>query len=66
MRIYYPPIFFFRAHHSHLVNIHFIVKYHKGKGRHYRNEDKSLVPLATRRKTDFVNLFLQGNTTVIE
>jgi two-component system LytT family response regulator len=61
-----PPDIFFRTHHSHLVNIHFIVKYHKGKGGIIEMTDKSLVPIATRRKTDFVNLFLQGNTTVIE
>jgi two-component system LytT family response regulator len=61
-----PSDTFFRAHHSHLVNIHFIVKYHKGKGGIIEMKDKSIIPLATRRKADFVNLFLPGNSAVIE
>jgi len=61
-----PSDTFFRAHHSHLVNIHFIVKYHKGKGGIIEMKDKSVIPLATRRKTDFINLFLPSNSAVID
>jgi len=61
-----PPDVFFRAHHSHLVNINFIVRYHKGKGGIIEMQDKSIIPLATRRKADFVNLFLTGNNAVID
>ena len=55
-----PPDIFFRVHHSHLVNIHFIVKYNKGKGGIIEMKDKSIIPLATRRKNDFINLFVLG------
>ena len=61
-----PSDVFFRAHHSHLVNINFIVRYHKGKGGIIEMQDKSIIPLATRRKADFVNLFLTGNNAVID
>jgi len=61
-----PSDTFFRAHHSHLVNTHFILKYHKGKGGIIEMKDKSVIPLATRRKTDFINLFLPGNSAVID
>ncbi|HEX5149824.1 MAG TPA: LytTR family DNA-binding domain-containing protein [Parafilimonas sp.] len=61
-----PSDTFFRAHHSHLINIHFIAKYHKGKGGIIEMKDKSVIPLATRRKADFVNLFLPGNSAVID
>lgn len=54
-----PPDIFFRAHHSHLININFIVKYHKGKGGIIEMKDKSAIPLATRRKNDFIDLFIQ-------
>ena len=55
-----PRDVFFRAHHSHLININFIVKYHKGKGGIIEMKDKSLIPLATRRKNDFIDLFIPG------
>lgn len=52
-----PPNIFFRAHHSHLININFVVKYHKGKGGIIEMKDKSEIPLASRRKSDFISLF---------
>jgi two-component system LytT family response regulator len=55
-----PSDIFFRVHHSHLVNINFIVKYHKGKGGIIEMSDKSLIPLAARRKNEFINLFVPG------
>ena len=52
-----PKDIFFRAHHSHLINIHFIVKYHRGIGGIIEMKDKSEIPLAARRKNDFISLF---------
>jgi two-component system LytT family response regulator len=55
-----PEQNFFRVHHSHIVNTHFIAKYHKGKGGVIEMMDKSIVPLAARRKNDFLKLFLSS------
>jgi two-component system LytT family response regulator len=52
-----PPDIFFRAHHSHLININYVVKYHKGKGGIIEMKDKTEIPLASRRKNDFLSLF---------
>jgi two-component system LytT family response regulator len=54
-----PADTFFRAHHSHLVNLDFIQKYHRGKGGTIEMIDKSIIPLAARRKNEFINLFLR-------
>jgi two-component system, LytTR family, response regulator len=56
-----PQDIFFRIHHSYLINLRFIVKYHKGKGGVIEMTDKSMMPLAARRKNEFINLFLQGS-----
>ena len=56
-----PPEIFFRAHHSHLINLNFIFKYHKGTGGTIEMFDKSIIPLAARRKNDFLNIFLSKN-----
>ncbi len=55
-----PSDTFFRTHHSHLVNINFIVKYQRGKGGIIEMKDKSIIPLAARRKNEFVSLFASG------
>lgn len=55
-----PADIFFRAHHSHLINIQFVVKYHKGTGGIIEMKDKSEIPLAARRKNDFISLFGSG------
>jgi two-component system LytT family response regulator len=55
-----PDNTFFRAHYSYLINIRFIAKYHKGKGGFIEMTDKTIIPLATRRKIDFINLFGAG------
>lgn len=52
-----PANVFFRTHHSHLINMNFITKYNKGKGGEIEMKDKSIVPLAARRKKDFLQLF---------
>jgi len=55
-----PSDVFFRVHHSHLINVNFIVKYNKGTGGHIEMKDKSEIPLAARRKNDFISFFLSG------
>lgn len=54
-----PSDIFFRAHHSHLVNINFIHKYHKGKSGFIEMTDKSSIPLAARRRNEFLSIFQQ-------
>ncbi len=48
---------FFRAHHSHLINLDHIVKYHRGEGGSVSMIDQSEVPVAKRRKKAFLELF---------
>ncbi len=55
-----PQDIFFRSHHSHLLNINFIAKYHRGKGGIIEMSDKSIIPLAARRKNEFISLFVSG------
>jgi len=52
-----PQDVFFRTHNSHLINLTFIAKYHKGIGGVIEMTDKSMIPLAARRKNDFIELF---------
>ncbi len=52
-----PANIFFRTHHSHLVNLDFILKYHSGKRAFIEMADKSIIPLAIRRKGEFINFF---------
>jgi two-component system LytT family response regulator len=44
---------FYRIHNSHVVNIHEIEIYYKGKGGSVTMSDKSIVPVSYRRKTGF-------------
>lgn len=52
-----PPETFFRIHHSHLINVKFIKRYHKGKGGIVEMKDNTMIPLASRRKKEFLDLF---------
>jgi two-component system LytT family response regulator len=52
-----PHESFFRTHHSYIINLNFIAKYHKGNGGIIEMTDNSNVPLAARRKNDFIRLF---------
>jgi len=51
------PDTFFRIHHSHLININFIKRYHKTNGI-VEMEDSIKIPLAARRRKEFLSLFL--------
>lgn len=48
---------FFRIHNSHLINVNFIKRYHKSKGI-IEMDDGVKIPLAARRKKEFLSLFL--------
>lgn len=45
---------FFRVHHSHLINLHFIQRYNKGKGGSVTLLDGSEVEVSVRRKEEFL------------
>jgi two-component system LytT family response regulator len=53
-----PP--FFRAHQSHVVNTAFVRKLAKDDGDSLLMTDKSVVPLARRRKESFIQIMGEG------
>ncbi len=52
-----PQKKFFRIHNSHLVNINRMLRYSKGRGGMVVMEDGTQIEVATRRKSDFLELF---------
>ncbi len=52
-----PPNIFFRIHHSHVINLGFVKKYHKGRGGVVEMNDGTMIEVATRRKNEFLALF---------
>jgi two-component system LytT family response regulator len=53
-----PDTKFFRVHHSEIVNISFVKKYYKeGRGGYLELLDGTIVPVAYRRKDDFLAKF---------
>jgi two-component system, LytTR family, response regulator len=48
---------FIRVHNSHIVNLNYIKKYHKGRGGYIILEDGKNIEVATRRKHDFLSRF---------
>ena len=52
-----PSNIFFRIHHSHIINIGFVKKYHKGRGGVVEMSDGTMIEVATRRKNEFLALF---------
>ncbi|MDP4149629.1 MAG: LytTR family DNA-binding domain-containing protein [Bacteroidota bacterium] len=51
-----PGDLFFRAHHSHIINLHYIKKYVKGEGGQIEMKDGAFVDLARRKKEEFLKL----------
>lgn len=47
---------FFRVHHSHLVNLSMVIRYHNGKGGYLSLQDGSSVEVSKRRKTDMIRV----------
>lgn len=50
---------FFRAHHSHLINLDHIKKYYKGDGGHVVMTDGSVVTISKRKKPEFLEKLLK-------
>jgi len=48
---------FFRIHNSHMINLSYIKKYHKGRGGEVEMADGMLLEVAVRRKDAFLELF---------
>jgi two-component system, LytTR family, response regulator len=49
-----PESIFFRLHHSHLINLNKVKKYHKGRGGEVEMENGIFLEVATRRKDEFM------------
>ncbi len=52
-----PEAIFFRIHHSHIINLTEIKKYHRGRGGHVEMSDGALIDVAVRRKEEFLSRF---------
>jgi two-component system LytT family response regulator len=52
------PSQFFRVHHSHIINLEMIKKYHRGHGGMAELADGSMVEVAASRKDAFLDLLL--------
>ncbi len=50
-----PNNLFFRAHHSHIINLDHIRQYHKGEGGHVVMSDGSIVDISKRKKKEFMD-----------
>jgi two-component system, LytTR family, response regulator len=48
------PYQFFRIHQSHLINLLYVQRFHKGKGGWVAMADQSVIEVATRRKDAFL------------
>ena len=48
---------FFRTHHSHLININFVERFHKGDGGIIYMSDRSEIPVSVRKKERLLKLF---------
>jgi two-component system, LytTR family, response regulator len=48
---------FFRPHHSHLINLNYMLSFEKRDGGYIVMKDKSEVPVSSRRKDDLLGIF---------
>ncbi len=48
---------FFRVHHSYIINLTHIKSYHRGDGNYITLSDNTEIPLARRKKKEFLALF---------
>lgn len=51
-----PPDLFFRPHHSHIINLHFIKRYIKGDGGTIEMQNGEFVDVSRRKKDEFLKL----------
>lgn len=54
-----PESIFFRIHNSHIINLHQIRKYHKGRGGSVVMEDGTSIDVASRRREEFIRRLLK-------
>ena len=54
-----PPNIFCRIHNSHIINLHKIQKYNKGRGGFVIMEDGSSIEVASRRREEFLGRLLK-------
>jgi two-component system LytT family response regulator len=54
-----PEVFFCRVHSSHIINMHKIRKYQKGRGGYVTMEDNSTIEVASRRRDEFMQRLLK-------
>jgi two-component system LytT family response regulator len=54
-----PDAIFCRVHNSHIINLHKIQKYHKGRGGYVIMEDGSNIEVASRRREEFLRRLLK-------
>jgi two-component system LytT family response regulator len=52
-----PRNIFLRVHNSHIVNLFYIRKYHKGRGGYIEMEGRLMIEVSTRRKNEFLARF---------
>jgi two-component system LytT family response regulator len=52
-----PSDIFLRVHHSHIVNISCIRKYHKGRGGYIEMDGRVMIDVSVRRKNEFLGRF---------
>jgi two-component system LytT family response regulator len=52
-----PSDLFLRIHNSHIVNLQYIKKYHKGRGGYIEMEGSVSIEVSTRRKSKFLERF---------
>jgi two-component system LytT family response regulator len=52
-----PASLFFRIHHSHIINLNFVIQYHRGRGGSVEMSDGTMLELASRRKEEFLSRF---------
>lgn len=52
-----PDDIFFRIHNSHIINLNYVKKYHKGRGGVIEMSDNAMIEVATRRKDEFLARF---------
>jgi two-component system LytT family response regulator len=50
-----PDAIFFRIHHSHIINLTEIKKYHRGRGGQVEMNDGEFIDVAVRRREDFLS-----------
>ncbi|PSK88110.1 LytR/AlgR family response regulator transcription factor [Taibaiella chishuiensis] len=50
-----PKQYFFRTHHSYIVNIRCIKRYYKGRGGYVLLLDNTSIPVSSAKKYDFIN-----------